>query len=102
MLRMGTHACAVGEGRMRREPQRRGREDVPVSTKCPKHTQNDVFLGAFRLMDFWPESPALGVEKWISGFFRASGNQKSTFLHPRKVAPSGRVPCPFFYVQNAP
>jgi hypothetical protein len=27
-LRMGIHACAVGEGRMRREPQRGGREDV--------------------------------------------------------------------------
>jgi hypothetical protein len=37
-----------------------------------------------------------GVEKWISGFFRASGNQKSTFLYPRKVPPSGRVPCPLF------
>jgi hypothetical protein len=22
-------------------------------------------------MDFWPESPASGVEKWISGFFLA-------------------------------
>jgi hypothetical protein len=27
-----------------------------------------------RLMDFWPGSPASGVEKWIPGFFRASGN----------------------------
>jgi hypothetical protein len=53
-------------------------------------------------MDFWPESPASGVKKRISGFFRASGNQKSTFLHPRAVPPSGRVPCPLFYVQNAP
>jgi hypothetical protein len=26
MLRMGMHACAVGEGRTRREPQRGGRE----------------------------------------------------------------------------
>jgi hypothetical protein len=42
-------------------------------------------------MDFWPESSALGTEKWISGFFRAtgSGNQKPTFLHPRKVPQSG-------------
>jgi hypothetical protein len=57
-------------------------------------------------MDFWPESPASGIGKWISGFFRASANQKPTFLHPRKVPPSGRVPYPLFlqyvYVQNAP
>jgi hypothetical protein len=53
-------------------------------------------------MDFWPESPASGVEKYISGFFRASGNQNPAFLHPRKVLTSGRAPCPFFYVQNAP
>jgi hypothetical protein len=28
MLRMGIHAYAMGEGRIRREPQRGGREDV--------------------------------------------------------------------------
>jgi hypothetical protein len=53
-------------------------------------------------LDFLPESPASGAEKRVSGFFRASGNQKSTFLHPRKFPPSGRVLCPFFNVQNAP
>ena len=53
-------------------------------------------------MDFWPESPASGVEKWISGFFRASGNQKSTFLHPRTAPPSGRVPCPLFLRPERP
>jgi hypothetical protein len=28
MLRMGMHACAMGERRMRSEPQRGGREDI--------------------------------------------------------------------------
>jgi hypothetical protein len=28
ILRVGIHACAMGEGRIRREPQRGGREDV--------------------------------------------------------------------------
>jgi hypothetical protein len=32
ILRMGIHAYAMGEGRIRREPQRGGREDV--STGC--------------------------------------------------------------------
>jgi hypothetical protein len=32
ILRMDIHACAMGEGRMRREPQRGGREDVPTYT----------------------------------------------------------------------
>jgi hypothetical protein len=30
ILRMGIHAYAMGEGRIRREPQRGGREDVPA------------------------------------------------------------------------
>jgi hypothetical protein len=56
-------------------------------------------------MDFWPENPALGVEKWISIFFRArkpflpvvcSGKQKPAYLHPRKFPPSRGVPCPLF------
>jgi hypothetical protein len=60
--------------------------------KAPKATYFWV-----RLMDFWPESPVSGVKKkkWIPGFFRASGNQESTFLHPRKVSLARRVPCPF-------
>ena len=40
-----------------------------------KNTQNDerrILDFGVRLIDFWPESPASGVEKWISGFFRAS------------------------------
>ena len=68
--------------------------------KCPKTPKTTCFW--VRLMDFWPESPASGVEKWISGFFRASGNQKSTFLHPRAVPPSGRVPCPLFLRPERP
>jgi hypothetical protein len=73
----------------------------------PENTRNDVFLGAFD--GIYPESAASGVEKWISGFFRASGDQKFIFLHPRKVPPPGKVPCCpgecpayFFYAQNAP
>ena len=62
--------------------------------EIPENTQNDVFLGAF--------NGASGVERWISGFFRASGNQKSTFLNPRKVPPSGRAPCPFFLRPKRP
>jgi hypothetical protein len=45
----------------------------------PENTQNDVFLGAFN--GFLAGEPRLGcrkMEKWISGFFRASGNQKYT------------------------
>jgi hypothetical protein len=30
ILRMGIHACAMGEGRIRREPQRGGRGDLHV------------------------------------------------------------------------
>jgi hypothetical protein len=36
MLRMGIHACAMGEGGMRREPKRRGREDVSTGTSGPR------------------------------------------------------------------
>ena len=68
--------------------------------KCPKTPKTTCFW--VRLMDFWPESPASGVENWISGFFRASGKQKSTFLHPREVPRPGEFPAHFFYVQNAP
>jgi hypothetical protein len=50
---------------------------------------------------FWPESPASGLEKWIYGFFRASGNQKPAFLE-RKFPPSRRVPYPLPPAQNAP
>jgi hypothetical protein len=62
--------------------------------KFPKTPKTTYFR--VRSMNFWPESPALGVEKWISGFFWASGNQKPAFLHPRKVPPPGRVPWPLF------
>jgi hypothetical protein len=54
--------------------------------KCPKTPKATCFW--VRLMDFWPESPASGVEKWISGFFRASGHRKFTFLHPRPESSS--------------
>jgi hypothetical protein len=71
-----------------------------------KHTQSDVELHFWvRVMDFWPESPASGVESG-NGFPVSFGlvetrNQKSTFLHPRKVPPPGGVPCPLFYAQDA-
>jgi hypothetical protein len=71
--------------------------------KYPKTPKTTCFW--VRLMDFWPESPAsgVGVEKRISGFFRASGNQKSTFPHIREQFPRpGECPANFFYVQNAP
>ena len=68
--------------------------------EMPEKTQNDAFW--VRLMVFWPESPASDVEKWISGFFRASGNQQSTFLHPSKVPPSVRAPCPLFTPRTSP
>ena len=70
-----------------------------------------VALFWVRLMDFGPESPASGLEKWITGFFRdsGSGNQKSTFLHPRKVTlyavRESALLCLIFLhtcVQNAP
>jgi hypothetical protein len=44
----------------------------------------------------------VGLEKWISGFFRASGNQKSYFLHPRKVPPPGRAPYPLILRPERP
>jgi hypothetical protein len=55
-----------------------------------------------RSMDLWPESPALGVENWIPSFFWASGNQKPTFLHPRKFLPPGGVPYPLFLRPERP
>jgi hypothetical protein len=60
-----------------------------------------------RLMGFGPEGPASGVEKRISGFFRASGNQKpeTHFSTPEKSSPVREIALPtahFFYVQNAP
>jgi hypothetical protein len=36
-------------------------------------------------MDFWPESPASGVEKWISGFFRATRSGKNAPHKQKKV-----------------
>ena len=68
----------------------------------PETTQSDVFLGA--LNGFLAGEPRLGCRKlnfrFLSGY--SSGNQKSTFLHPRKVPPSGRVPCPLFLRPERP
>ena len=63
--------------------------------KCPKTPKTTCFW--VRLMDFWPESPASGVEKWISDFFRA------IIVETREKFPRpGECPAHFFYVQNAP
>ena len=35
ILRMGMHAYAMGERRMRREPQHRGREDASTISRSP-------------------------------------------------------------------
>ena len=46
---------------------------LPTATGFINHLKRRIFF-LMRSMGFWPESPALGVEKWISGFFWASGN----------------------------
>jgi hypothetical protein len=43
ILRVGIHSYAMGKGRIRREPQRGGREDV--STKAVKPENDGVCLG---------------------------------------------------------
>ena len=71
-----------------------------ISGKYPKTPKTTYFW--VRLIDLWPGSPALGVEKWISGFFRASENQKPTFLHPRKSFPFRESVLPTFFTSRTP
>jgi hypothetical protein len=67
--------------------------------EMPENTQNDVFW--VRLMDFWPESPASGVEKWISSIFRAGGNQKSIFT-PESSSPVRESALLTFFTSRTP
>jgi hypothetical protein len=69
--------------------------------KTPKATYFWVWV---RLMEFWPESPASGVEKRISGLFRASGNQNLLFYTREDFPRPGERLAHFFFlnVQNAP
>ena len=64
--------------------------------KCPKTPKMACFW--VRLMDF------SGVEKWISGFFRAIVVEtRNTLFYTREQFPRpGERPSHFFYVQNAP
>jgi hypothetical protein len=57
-----------------------------------------------RLMDFWPEGPASGVEKWISGFFRAIivETRNPLFYTREQFLRPGERLAHFFYAQNAP
>jgi hypothetical protein len=74
---------AMGEGRVWREPQRGGREDVSA-------------LGAFNgFLAGEPESPASGVEKLV-------GTRNPLFYTREKFPRLGECPSHFFYVQNAP
>jgi hypothetical protein len=59
ILRMGIHSCAMGEGRIRREPQRGGREDAS--------TRRCYFFGACCMTFFFSEKICFALRK-ISGY----------------------------------
>jgi hypothetical protein len=51
ILRIGTHAHAMGEGRMRREPQRGGREDL--STGSRNHAHRNRLQKQYHTQNIW-------------------------------------------------
>jgi hypothetical protein len=65
--------------------------------KTPKTTRFWV-----RLMDFWPESPASGVEKAFSVSFGLVETRNPLFYTRGQPPRPGDCPAHFFYVQNAP